>query len=127
MSAKAKVGGIVIDCRDPESLARFWAELLGTDQVEPLGDPVHYVLIGTAEPRVPYISFQRVPEPKTQKTRVHLDLKVEDLEEATATVERLGGSRGVDIQEYGYSWRTMADPEGNEFCMVPARASEGSG
>ena len=68
-----------------------------------------------------------MPEPKTQKTRVHLDLKVEDLEEATATVERLGGSRGVDIQEYGYSWRTMADPEGNEFCMVPARASEGSG
>ena len=116
-SKQVKIGGVVVDCHDPETLAVFWSALLGTDKSMPLGEPVHYVLIG--QDGAPYLSFQRVPESKAVKNRLHLDLNVANLEEATAEVERLGGSRGIDVTEYGYSWRTMADPEGNEFCLVP--------
>jgi predicted enzyme related to lactoylglutathione lyase len=117
-SKNAKISGVVVDCQDPEALAAFWSALLGTDKTMPLGEPVHYVLIG--QDGSPYLSFQRVPESKAVKNRLHLDLHVEDLEAATAVVERLGGSRGIDVAEYGYSWRTMTDPEGNEFCLVPS-------
>ncbi len=67
------------------------------------------------------MSFQRVPEPKITKNRVHLDLVVDDVNAATARIESLGGRRrrpGADFTEYGFSWRTMADPEGNEFCLI---------
>jgi predicted enzyme related to lactoylglutathione lyase len=62
-----------------------------------------------------------VPEPKTVKNRLDLDLAVDDVEAATARIEALGGRRlrpEADFNEYGYCWRTMADPEGNEFCLI---------
>jgi predicted enzyme related to lactoylglutathione lyase len=62
-----------------------------------------------------------VPEPKTVKNRVHLDVVVGDVALATSRIESLGGRRrrpDADFREYGYSWPTMADPEGNEFCLV---------
>jgi predicted enzyme related to lactoylglutathione lyase len=67
------------------------------------------------------MSFQRVPEPKTQKNRSHVDLHVNDIEAVTALAERLGGSQVQDFDEYGYRWRVMRDPEGNEFCFVHLR------
>lgn len=67
------------------------------------------------------MSFQRVPESKVVKNRSHLDLHVNDVDAITALIERLGGSRGRDFDEYGYRWRVMQDPEGNEFCLVHLR------
>ena len=120
--AVGRLGGIQIDCADPLIVARFWAELLGTEMREPLGDPPHYVNLGPwhAAPGAVMVAFQRVPEPKAGKNRLHLDVEVDDVEEATAHVEAIGGTRASspDFHEYGYHWRVMADPEGNEFCLI---------
>jgi predicted enzyme related to lactoylglutathione lyase len=121
MEPVGRLGWIQIDCRDPVELAGFWGAVLGL-QVDDdyLGDPPHYVgLVGT-NPDHPQVNFQRVPEPKIVKNRLHFDLRVDDVDEATARIESLGGVRlqAEDVHEYGYSWRVMADPEGNEFCLI---------
>ena len=65
------------------------------------------------------MSFQRVPEVKTVKNRLHLDVVVEDVEAASARVVELGGSVEVaEVHEYGFQWRVATDPEGNEFCLI---------
>lgn len=91
-----------------------------------LGDRPHYVDL-LPVPEVPIMRFQRVPEPKLTKNRLHLDLSVEDLDEACARVEALGGRRIPEqaLTENGYIWTVMQDPEGNEFCVgkSPAQAS----
>jgi len=125
MDRVARVGGldaITIDCVDPLALARFWADLFGTELEAPNGDPPHHVDLAPVS-GVPTLRFQRVPEPKTTKNRLHLDVSVEDLDRACVRVEALGGARapGSDFSEYGYDWRVMADPEGNEFCIVIRR------
>jgi predicted enzyme related to lactoylglutathione lyase len=115
------VNGIVIDCADPEALARFWMALFAVhiDSVEDA--PPRYIDLTTRD-GVPTIRFQRVPEPKAVKNRLHLDIEVQDLDAAIARVESLGGTgvRGKE-QEFGWRYRVMADPEGNEFCLI-ARA-----
>ena len=116
-----RLGAVVIDCADPDRLATFWAALLGVEKYPPLGDPVQYAGIAPPDWGAPYLSFQRVPEPKVQKNRSHLDLHVGDVEAVTALALQLGGSRDKDFDEYGYRWRVMQDPEGNEFCLVHSR------
>jgi len=111
---------IQVDSVDPERSAAFWAKALGVDVVARLGDPPQFVNLAAAEPGAPQVCFQRVPESKVVKNRVHLDLHVADVETASARVEALGGRRrdDHDSHEHGYSWRRMADPEDNEFCLV---------
>lgn len=65
--------------------------------------------------------FAKVPEPKTAKNRMHLDLMTPDPEAEIARLVGLGASRVADMEEYGYKWTVMADPEGNEFCVAKAR------
>ena len=112
------VDAIVIDCADPEALAAFWMGMfaIAVDSVEK--DPPQYIDLTTRE-GVPTIRFQRVPEPKIVKNRLHLDIEVDDLDAAIARVETLGGSgvRGKE-REFGVDFRVMADPEGNEFCLI---------
>ena len=79
-----------IDCRDPERLALFWAEVLGTS-VDDGPTPPAYVCLRPIEGK-PTICFQRVPEPKSVKNRLHLDIAVEDREAATERIEALGGA-----------------------------------
>ena len=122
MAAIGTLGWIQVDCADPTALARFWSEVLGFPiDDETLGEPVQYVsLVG---PRGhAQVSFQRVPEPKAGKNRLHLDVVTDDLETAADRVEALGGSRAEPDprHEYGYDFRVMADPEGNEFCLILA-------
>jgi predicted enzyme related to lactoylglutathione lyase len=111
---------IQVDCPDPERLAAFWGQVLNVKIVARLGDPPQFVNLASAEPGAPQVCFQRVPEPKSVKNRLHLDLHVEDVDVASARVEGLGGRRrdDHDFHEHGYSWRRMADPEGNEFCLI---------
>jgi predicted enzyme related to lactoylglutathione lyase len=107
---------IVIDCSDPEALADFWAEALGYSKAGPF-DP-YYVLLPAVREYPPVI-LQRVPETKTTKTRVHFDLRVADIEAEAERLEQLGARR-IDIgQGPSPGWITMADPEGNEFCVCP--------
>lgn len=118
----ARLDSVTIDCHDPEALAAFWAPVLGTAESWRGGDPVHYLDLA-ATPTVPALRFQRVSEPKTVKDRIHLDLRVDDLEAATRQVLALGATRvrQEDFSEYEVVFRVMLDPEGNEFCLVTER------
>ncbi len=68
----------------------------------------------------PRILFIKVPEAKTAKNRMHLDIAVADPEAHIKALVAAGATRGDDCQEFGASWTVMADPEGNEFCVTQA-------
>jgi len=105
---------ITIDCEDPAHLAVFWSALLETPVGDSMDDGRFVFLEGGGD--LPVICFQRVPERKAVKNRVHLDLSVVDLAAATERIEGLGGSfTGQEHTLETFTWRTMADPEGNEF------------
>ncbi|MFD4375742.1 VOC family protein [Streptomyces sp. NPDC058486] len=111
---RAHVQELVFDCGDPAALVRFWAGLLGGDPVDRSPD-WSYV----EPPGFVRIAFQRVPEGKSVKNRLHLDVEVADPEEAADTTAPLGAVRvgGLVTDEQG-SFQVMRDPEGNEFCFV---------
>ena len=115
-----ELGWIQIDCANPVLLATFWSQVLGLEIGQSLEDPVQYLGLAPASPGGPVVSFQRVPEAKSGKNRLHFDITVDDVESAAVEVEALGGSRlpSEDFSEDGFSWRVMADPEGNEFCLI---------
>jgi predicted enzyme related to lactoylglutathione lyase len=106
---------VTIDATDAASVAAFWAKVLGTELDDEMDDGRFVFLKGREG--LPVVCIQRVPEGKSLKNRVHLDLSVEDLEIATAEVLALGGSwpDGQTRELEGFRWRTLADPEGNEF------------
>ncbi len=108
---------IVIDALDPRSLARFWAGLLG--YVDSDTDEEIYAIEDPERIR-PSICFQRVSEAKLAKNRLHFDLDVGEGMFDTAVAKVLGlGGRLVDVgQPPTSSWAVMADPEGNEFCVI---------
>ena len=110
--------GVTVDCSDPERLAAFWGALLGraaSDEME--GDG--WATIGSRDDAQPRLTFQRVPEPRTGKVRLHLDVQVDDIAAGIAEVERLGGHSTGERHDYdeGVVGRA-ADPEGHEFCLV---------
>ena len=111
---------VIVDCRDSVGLGRWWAEALGWVVVE--DDPDEFE-IRPAPDTVPGLLFAETAEPKTTKNRLHLDLRPDD---QLAEVERflaLGATR-VDVGQTGEeSWVVLADPEGNEFCILGERAS----
>lgn len=114
----ARFHWLVIDSVDPARIASFWCGLLGVEEDGWFGRD--YLILTDDDRRVPPIAFQRVPEAKTIKNRVHVDLEVDDLEAAIERVLELGGSIASEERELmGYRWRVMADPEGNEFCLAP--------
>jgi predicted enzyme related to lactoylglutathione lyase len=110
-----RLSHVVIDCIDPERLAGFWAEALG---VELAAHWHQYVILTPTIDGGPALAFQQVPETKAGKNRVHVDLTVDDLDRASAQVERLGGTVIGDVEEDGVAVRVVIDPEGNEFCLV---------
>jgi predicted enzyme related to lactoylglutathione lyase len=110
----------MIDALEPDALARFWSALLGSE-VESHFDDGRFVFLSGGE-HGPALGIQRVPEPKMTKNRVHVDVEVDDLELWTRWVRQHGGSRVADHETAGVHWRIMADPEGNEFCLVPRPA-----
>jgi len=119
VAAVGRLEAIVVDADDPVALAGFWAEMFGTriGSVEP-AYPFYVDLVPV--PGVPMIVFQRTEEARAVKNRIHLDVSVEDIEAATERLESLGGRRidaGIGT-EVGYAFRAVADPEGNEFCLV---------
>ncbi len=123
MDAIGRWGSVQVDCVDPIALAAFWAKTLGSEVDETIGDPPHYVVVRPTATDGPWLSFQRVPETKTSKNRLHLDLVVDDLDVATSRITDLGGRPGSadDLEEYGYRWRVMLVPDGNEFCVILRR------
>ncbi|WP_214405198.1 VOC family protein [Pseudonocardia lacus] len=116
----ATLASITVDCDDVERVARFWAAALDRKLGE---DPTPYFAsLAPAEPAQPIWMFLKVPEPKTAKNRVHLDLTAPDRDAEVARLVELGATRIREVTEHGMSWVVMNDPEGNEFCV--ARASD---
>jgi predicted enzyme related to lactoylglutathione lyase len=110
------VAALAIDCHDPPELARWWSRLLGgTVEVDDDGDATLHSPGGLA------IDFLRVPEAKSGKNRLHLDLRSTDLAEATEQAVALGATRADDIYDGG-RWQVLRDPEGNEFCLLRPRS-----
>lgn len=108
--------GLVIDCLDPVALASFWGPAL---HYEMLGEAGNYALLVPTTAGAPKLLLQRVPETKSVKNRMHLDIETADIESEAARLEALGAIRvHPDIQtEHSSSWVLMTDPEGNEFCV----------
>ncbi len=111
--------GAVLDCADPDALADFWQAAVGF--TVRTGDGRPYVTLSGAPIRRPlnHLTLQRVPEPKSGKNRVHLDLFARG---AQAEVERLVGLGATVLDELRDGdvllYATLADPEGNELCVV---------
>jgi hypothetical protein len=136
---------VVVDCADPHTLADWWAETLGW-QVEPSDEAFIRKMISAGHAtdsdtlvhngtlvwregaairhpeglqRAPRVLFQLVPEAKTVKNRMHLDVRTGDGDVEATTAELIG--RGATFLHRGqqgpHSWVTLADPEGNEFCV----------
>ena len=114
MSEKGRVEIITIDCNDLEKVVGFWKELLGLAEKARLPG---YVFLERVVAHGPRLGFQQVPEAKTVKNRVHLDLGAEDPDALVARAEQLGAHRVQAYDESGFRWTVMLDPEGNEFCI----------
>ena len=105
---------IVIDVNNLETCAKFWSQVLGVDI---LYQNDQYLRLGQKGEH-PTLLLQKVPEPHEIKNRVHIDLDVSDLDAAVRRVQELGGNKLRELNEYGIKWAVMADPDGNEFCLV---------
>ncbi|MFF3349710.1 VOC family protein [Streptomyces sp. NPDC002779] len=101
-----RLGGIVVDAVDLDRLARFWSGLLDLEVTRREED---WISLG------PGFALQRVPESKTAKNRVHVDLVADDFPEAVARAAALGATAVGEMHED--LWQVWQDPEGNEFCL----------
>jgi catechol 2,3-dioxygenase-like lactoylglutathione lyase family enzyme len=120
---------IVVDCHDPDAQAAFWSAALGyhivrseKGQVEIAAwsqEPPDLAQQIVRTPGVPTLVFVTVPEDKTDKNRLHLDLRPADAS-YDAEVQRLIsiGARPTDVGQGSVPWVVLADPEGNEFCVL---------
>jgi predicted enzyme related to lactoylglutathione lyase len=108
--------GVTIDCLDPQRVARFWGALLDR---EPGPSQDGWVYLGERGDPQPRLVFQPVPEPSSGKVRIHLDVAVDDIDVAMASVVELGGRFTGERRDYDVGVVVvMADPEGHEFCLV---------
>ncbi|MEV4874412.1 VOC family protein [Streptomyces cyaneofuscatus] len=109
---RPQINALVIDAADPELLAAFWSELLGRPVVDRTGP---YVWLRRENGQA--LGFQRTDEPKSVKNRMHVDISSPDPAAEQSRVEALGGRRLEEYADGGFL--VMADPEGNEFCVIP--------
>nr|WP_062341204.1 VOC family protein [Herbidospora sakaeratensis] len=118
-----RISELVIDCRDPEALAAFWCEVLGYVVV---GREEGFIEIGPDdEGHRPGIVLSASDDPRSGKLPLHIDVSPTDRDQ-DAELERLLalGAKPADVGQTGEeSWHVLADPEGNEFCLLRTRVS----
>ena len=119
-----RITELVLDAHDPDLLARFWCTVLGYVELDRVDGSIE---IGPPEAGFggpqPTIVFDRTDEPKSGKLRLHIDVNATDRDQE-AELDRLlaAGARRADIGQAGNeSWHVLADPEGNEFCLLRRR------
>jgi predicted enzyme related to lactoylglutathione lyase len=114
------VAAVVADCADPASMARFWSEAAGWI-VHERGEA--FASLRSPFGVGPYLEFLRVPGVKAVKNRIHLDVRPYPGGDQRAEVERLRehGARTADVGQGEVPWVVLADPEGNEFCVLTPR------
>ncbi len=111
---------VVFDVLDLQSMSSWWAAVLAWEVVFEADDEVE---LSSGDPALPVLTFGAVPEPKVVKNRVHLDLSSSSVEEQSSIVARLttAGARPVDVGQADQPWTVLADPEGNELCVLEPR------
>jgi predicted enzyme related to lactoylglutathione lyase len=112
---------IVVDCNDIKREAEFWTAALGYTVTFEADDEI---AIAKDEHTWPDIVFGPVPEEKAGKNRLHIDLNPDDQQAEVKRLEGLGAKR-VDIGQGEVRWVVMADPEGNEFCVLTPHPEQG--
>lgn len=114
---------IVVDCAELPRAAGFWTDVLGYTAYPPQGQ---YQSLVPADGRGIELLLQQVADAKAGKNRLHLDLRTADLAAEVGRIIGLGGTRltGHPVIEEGWHWHVLADPDGNEFCVLqpPGRA-----
>jgi len=108
---------VIVDSVDPAALGRWWAEALGWVVV---GEEPGEYEIRPEKDRLPGLLFAPVPEGKTIKNRLHLDFRPDDQDAEVARLLALG-ARHADVGQGEETWVVLADPEGNEFCVLSSR------
>ena len=125
----AAILNITLDCADARAQAAFWAAVLGWTASEQDATPGHVeFLVESSAGGLPRLYLTTVPEPKTTKNRLHLDLipPGDDPQRELARLTGLGATVVAD-QPPGAGWLILADPEGNEFCLEGAGHNGGHG
>ena len=106
---------VTFDCADPRRLSAFWSEVTGYETVEVRDD---FAALAAPDKRGPRgILFWLVPEPKTAKNRMHVDLASKNPQEEIERLIGLGAQNVGHREGNGKGWTVMMDPEGNEFCI----------
>ncbi len=111
---------VSIDCADAGKLADFWSRVLDRSVDEGSGQDFATIGMSGDGAGQPVWMFHRVPEGKQVKNRVHVDFITGALEQEVERLLALGATHVRDVDEGGYRWATLKDPEGNEFDVVAA-------
>jgi predicted enzyme related to lactoylglutathione lyase len=114
------IATVVVDCADPRAMARFWGKAMDWALHKVTG---HSAVLRSATAVGPYLQFLRTPDVKTVWNRVHLDIRPypgDDPEAETARLRALGATV-IDLGHSDVPWTVLADPEGNEFCLLAPR------
>lgn len=111
--------GVTVDCIDPVRMSEFWGRLLGIEASNEHGGDLNWATVGSRSGPLPRLTFQRVPESKADKVRIHLDVQVDDIDTGRRQVEELGGGFSGVRHDYDEGVvLNMLDPERHEFCLV---------
>jgi predicted enzyme related to lactoylglutathione lyase len=111
---------LVVDAREPVTLGRWWQSALGW--VVANDDPEEFEIRPSAD-ELPGLLFVQVPEGKTVKNRLHLDFRPDDRDAEVERLLGLGATR-ADVGQGDETWVVLADPEGNEFCVLSSRRAD---
>jgi predicted enzyme related to lactoylglutathione lyase len=111
------IAAVVVECADPRGMARFWGEAADVT-VHEVGD--EFARLRAARGTGPFLEFIRTREPGSRRHRIHIDLLPDPLDARDAEVARIEklGAVPADVGQGEVSWRVLADPEGNEFCVL---------
>jgi predicted enzyme related to lactoylglutathione lyase len=111
------IASVVVDCADPRAMARFWGEAMDWT-VHKVTD--HNAVLRSAKGVGPYLRFLRTPDVKTGWNRVHLDVRPYPGDDPAAEAARLQtlGATVINLGQHDVPWTVLADPEGNEFCLL---------
>ncbi|WP_119730496.1 VOC family protein [Thermomonospora amylolytica] len=111
------IAAVVVDCTDPRAMARFWGEAMDWTVHEVTDE---HAVLRSAKGVGPYLEFLSTPDVKTVRNRVHLDLRPYPGDDQAAEAARLRalGANDIDIGQGDVPWTVLADPEGNEFCVL---------
>ena len=123
-SQNLKIQCLTIDCKNPRELAEFWVKVLGWTVTHENENEsfIERTVNGEVSPDYPDILFLRTPDEKVIKNRLHLDLRPNNQEEEVNRVLALGAKK-IEIgqsEDSSTTWVVLADPEGNEFCILRA-------